>query len=299
MWRSVKIGLGIIIVAAVLALPALAQTSGLSVSATITNENCPDGFLLSQVVWLRSGLPIGLQILQVLIRQGQSYTVTQELSAMPTEVVIRGSSGGQPIEVRAPIGQTVSFECGQISTTFMPGPPQPPSPPSPPTPPPQPIQVPFPPGMPRLTLSPGMSPTQLLSTLQAAGAQVVIQGSQDKPKLGDAEDPILVGALPGGFSALGLWVSTAGGSLRVAVAYDRPSAFVWLWIVPVPNFWNSAMAWSPWPGGGISVSLDRPQAYQPMTQWGNAPVPGTLFFVLLVKWEASTWPFPFVLTLSN
>lgn len=291
MWRSVKIGLGIMMVAAVLALPALAQTAAISVSATITNENCPAGFLLSQVIWLRGEQPIGLQILQVLIRQGQSYTVTQELSAMPTAVVIRGSSGGQPIEERVTMGQSVKFLCGTISTSpAAPGP----TPSQPTTP-----EVPLPTGMPRLPLSPGMSPTQLLSTLQAAGAQVVVQGSQDKPKLGDAEDPILVGALPGGFSALGLWVSTAGGSLRVAITYDRPSAFVWLWIVPVPNFWNSAMAWSPWPGGGISVSLDRPQAYQPMTQWGNAPVPGTLFFVLLVKWEASTWPFPFVLTLSN
>jgi len=85
MWRSVKIGLGIMMVAAVLAFPALAQTAAISVSATITNENCPAGFLLSQVIWLRGEQPIGLQILQVLIRQGQSYTVTQELSAMPTE----------------------------------------------------------------------------------------------------------------------------------------------------------------------------------------------------------------------
>jgi hypothetical protein len=67
----------------------------------------------------------------------------------------------------------------------------------------------------------------------------------------------------------------------------------------VPNFWNTATAWSPWPGGGISVSLDRPQMYQPLTQWGNAPVPGTLFFVLVIKWEMSPMPFPFVLALSN
>ncbi len=271
--------------------PAVAQTAAVRVSAVVTNETCAAGVQLTQVVWLRGDQPVGLQILQVLIRPGQSYTITQELSVMPTLVIIRGSSGGVPFEERVPMGQSAKYACGSITTS--------PAAPGEVTPTPTGPQVPLPPDMPRLPISPGMSPDQLLSALRAVGAEVQVQGSQTKPKLGDAEDPILVGALPGGFAALGLWVSTAGGSLRAAVAYDRPGAFVWMWIVPVPNFWNAAMAWSPWPGGGISVALDRPQAYQPLTQWGNAPVPGTLFFVLVVKWEISPWPFPYVLTLSN
>lgn len=291
MLRKARSILWIVLLVA-LAVPAWAQTAGIQVSATIANDACPAGFQLTQVVWLREEQAVGLQILQVLIRQGQSYTVRQELAVMPTHVLIRGFSGGQPIEERVPMGQTVKFACGTISTSpAAPGP----TPPTPPTMP----EVPLPTGMPRLPLTPGMSPAQLLSALQAAGAQVVVQGSQERPKLGDAEDPILLGALPGGFAALALWASTTGGSLRVSVAYDRPGAFVWLWVVPVPNFWNTAMAWSPWPGGGISVSLDRPQTYQPLTQWGNAPVPGTLFFVLLIKWDTTLAPFPFVLALSN
>ena len=281
-----------IMVLVALVVPAWAQTAGIQVSATITNETCPAGVQLTQVIWLRGDQPVGLQILQVLIRQGQRYTVEQELSVMPTQVVIRGMTGNQPIEERVPMGQSVKYACGTITTS-------PAAPGAGPTQPPTGPEVPLPTGMPRPPLSPGMSPDQLLGALQAAGAQVQVQGSQAKPKLSDAEDPILVGALPGGFSGLGLWVSTAGGSLRVAVTYDRPSAFVWMWIVPVPNFWNTAMAWSPWPGGGISVSLDRAQVYQPLTQWGSAPVPGTLFFVLVIKWEMSPWPFPFVLSLSN
>lgn len=272
-------------------LPAVAQTAAVKVSAVITNETCPAGVQLTQVIWLSGEQPVGLQILNVIIRQGQSYTVEQELSVMPTLVIIRGISGNTPIEERVPMGQSVKYVCGTITTS--------PAAPGAVTPPPTGPQVPLPTGMPKLTLTPGMSPDQLLSALQTAGAEVQVQGSQSRPKLGDAEDPILVGALPGGFAALGLWVSTAGGSLRVAVVYDHPNAFVWLWIVPVPNFWNAAMAWSPWPGGGISVVLDRAQTYQPLTQWGNAPVPGTLFFVLLIKWEMSPWPFPFVLSLSN
>lgn len=272
-------------------LPAVAQTAAVQVSAVVTNETCPAGVQLTQVIWLRGEQPVGIQILNVIIRQGQSYTVEQELSIMPTLVIIRGISGNTPIEERVPMGQSVKYACGTITTS--------PAAPGAVTPPPTGPQVPLPAGMPKLTLTPGMSPDQFLSALQTAGAEVQVQGSQSRPKLGDAEDPILVGALPGGFAALGLWVSTAGGSLRVAVAYDHPNAFVWLWIVPVPNFWNVAMAWSPWPGGGISVALDRAQTYQPLTQWGNAPVPGTLFFVLLIKWEMSPWPFPFVLSLSN
>lgn len=281
-----------IVLLVALAAPAWAQTAGVQVSATLANETCPAGFQLTQVVWLREDQAVGLQILQVLIRQGQSYTVRQELAVLPTHVLIRGFSGGQPIEERVPMGKTVKFVCGTISTSpAAPGP----TPPAQPTAP----EVPLPAGMPRPPITPGMAPAQLLSALQAAGAQVTVQGSQERPKLGDAEDPILLGALPGGFSALALWVSTAAGSLRVSVTYDQPSAFVWLWVVPVPNFWSTAMAWSPWPGGGISVSLDRPQAYQPLTQWGNAPVPGTLFFVLLIKWDTAFTPFPFVLALSN
>ena len=41
-----------------------------------------------------------------------------------------------------------------------------------------------------------------------------------------------------------------------------------------------------------------PQIYQPLTQWGNAPVPGTLFFVLVIKWDLGP-AMPFVLSLSQ
>ncbi len=282
MWRKAHNVLWLVVLAA-LAWPAGAQTAGTPVSITITNNACPAGFQLTQLIWLREDRVVGLQILQVLIRLGQSHTERPELTVMPTHVIVRGLSAGKLIEERVPMGQTVKYDCGTITTT--------PAAPSGP-------EVPLPAGMPRANLAPGMNPAQLLSALQAAGAEIQVQGSQEKPKLSDADDPILVGALPGGFAALALWVSTTG-SLRVAVTHDRPSAFVWLWIVPVPNFWNTAMAWSPWPGGGISVSLDRPQTYQPLTQWGNAPVPGTLFFVLLIKWEMAMAPLPFVLSLSN
>jgi hypothetical protein len=282
----------VVVVLGLLMAPAWAQTAApAQPTVAISNDSCPGGVQLTQIIWLREEQVIGLQLLQVLIRMGQTYTVKAELGVMPTAVVVRGIAAGQPIEERVPMGQSVKYSCGTISTT-LPGQ-IPPTQEQPTGPQPQ-----LPTEMPKPNITPGMSPAQLLSALQAAGAQVDVQGSETKPKLGDAADPILVSALPGGFAAVGIWVSTTG-SLRVSVTYDHPNAFVWVWVVPVPNFWNTATAWSPWPGGGISVSLDRPQMYQPLTQWGNAPVPGTLFFVLIIKWEMSPMPFPFVLALSN
>lgn len=72
------------------------------------------------------------------------------------------------------MGQSVKYSCGTISTT-LPG------------------------QIPPTTEQPSAPQPQLLSALQAAGAQVDVQGSETKPKLGDAADPILVGLFPAVF----------------------------------------------------------------------------------------------------
>lgn len=285
--RTLRAGVFVVVLAAFL-VPALSQTAPVQASVAIRNDTCSAGVQLSQIVWVRGEQVIGLQILQVLVRLGQTYTSEAQLSAAPTSVVVRGTAQGQAFEVTVPAGQTVRFACGTLTLT-VPGQ-------QPPTEPPTGAQPELPAGMPRPPLTPGMSPSQLIAALQAAGAQVEVQGSESQPKLGDADDPILVGAFPTGFAARALWVSTTG-SLRVAVTHDRPSAFIWLWVVPVPNVWNTATAWSPLTGA-LSVSLDRTEIYQPFTQWGNAPVPGTLFFVLVIKWDLGP-AMPYVLTLSQ
>jgi len=269
-------------------VPALAQTPVVEASLAIRNDTCVAGVQLSQIVWVRGEQVIGLQLLRVVVMMGQTYTVQAQLSLAPTSVLVRGVIQGQAFEVTIPMGQTVKYACGTMTVT-LPGQQPPGETPSG-------AQPEFPAGMPRPNLSPGMNPAQLLAGLQAVGAQVEVQGAEARPKLGDVADPILVGAFPGGLAATGLWVSTTG-SLRVAVAYDRPSAFVWVWVVPVPNVWDTSMAWSPLTGA-ISVSVDRAQAYQPLTQWGNAPVPGVLFFVLVVKWDLGP-AMPYVLSLSQ
>lgn len=268
-------------------VPALAQTSASQASVAIRNDTCTGGVQVSQIVWVRGEQVIGLQIVQVLVRMGQTYTSEAQLTAAPTSVVVRGTAQGQAFEVAVPAGSTVKYACGTMTASGSQ---------QPQTETPSGAQPSFPAGMPRPALTPGMNPSQLIATLQAAGAQVEVQGSESKPKLGDADDPILVGAFPTGFAVRALWVSTTG-SLRVAVAHDRPSAFIWLWVVPVPNFWNTVTAWSPLTGA-LSVSVDRAQIYQPLTQWGNAPVPGTLFFVLVIKWDLGP-AMPFVLSLSQ
>jgi len=265
-------------------VPAVAQTSA---SVAVRNETCTAGVQLSQIVWVRGEQVIGLQLLQVLVRMGQTYTAEAQLSVAPTSVVVRGTAQGQAFEVTVPMGQTAKYACGTITVTLAGQPAQPTTPA---------VQPELPAGMPRPNLTPGMSPAQILANLQAAGAQIEVQGSETKPKLGDADDPILVGAFPSGFAVRALWVST-GGSLRVSVTHDRPTAFIWLWVVPVPNVWNTATAWSPLTGA-LSVSVDRAQVFQPLTQWGNAPVPGTLFFVLVIKWDLGP-AMPFVLSLSQ
>lgn len=278
---------GFAVVFALFLVPAMAQTAANQASVVIRNDTCTGGVQVSQIVWVRGEQVIGFQILQVLVRMGQTYTSEAQLTAGPTSVVIRGTAQGQSFEVVVPVGSTVNYACGTMTATAGQ---------QPQTETPSGAQPSFPAGMPRPALTPGMNPSQLIATLQAAGAQVEVQGSESKPKLGDADDPILVGAFPTGFAAQALWVSTTG-SLRVAVAHDRPSAFIWLWVVPVPNFWNTVTAWSPLTGA-LTVSVDRPQIYQPLTQWGNAPVPGTLFFVLVIKWDLGP-AMPFVLFLSQ
>jgi hypothetical protein len=269
-------------------VPALAQTAAHQASVAIRNETCAGGVQLFQIVWVRGEQVIGLQIVQVLVRMGQTYTSEAQLAAVPTSVVVRGTAQGQAFEVTIPMGSTVKYACGTMTATAAGQQPQPGTPAG--------GQPEFPAGMPRLPLVPGMNPAQLIAGLQAAGATVEVQGSEARPKIGGVESPILVGAFPSGFAANALWVST-GGSLRVAVIHDRPGAFIWLWVVPVPNFWNTSTAWAPLTGA-LTVSVDRAQIYQPLTQSGDGPVPGTLFFVLVIKWDLGP-AMPYVLSLSQ
>ncbi len=104
-----------------------------------------------------------------------------------------------------------------------------------------------------------------------------------------------MGALGPGLQAVGYWVSSGTGQLRAAVTYDRPATPVVLWVVGIPTL---ATCFSvPPPGGGLTVFCDRPALFAPFTTFNGGPVPGIVFFVLVIKVGGPTMPF--VLSLAG
>ncbi len=265
----------------------LAQQS-VSASVVISNLSCRGGVQIVQLTWLQNQTPLATQLFAppVLIPVETRREFKFELRASPTHLAVRGAfigAQGQAtaLELTVPVGQETKYECGTILATVAGQ--QPPTG----------QQPTLPPGMPSLT--PGMNPQQLISALQAAGATIEVQGTQDKPKIGNADDPLVLGALGPGFQAVGYWVSSGTGQLRAVVTYDRPLVPVVLWVVGIPTL---ATCFSvPPPGGGLTVFCDRPALFAPLTTFGGGPVPGLVFFVLVIKVGGPTMPF--VLSLAG
>lgn len=260
-----------------------------SASAVISNLSCRGGVQIVQLGWLQNQTLVATQIFTppVLIPVETKREFKFELRAVPTHLQVRGAfvgSTGQAtaLDLTVPVGQETKYECGTILATVAGQQPQPPT-----------GQPTLPPGLPPLT--PGMSPQQLIAALQAAGATVELQGSQDKPKIGNADDPLILGALGAGFQAVGYWVSSGTGALRAAVTYDRPATPVVLWVVGIPTLTTCFSV--PPPGGGLTVSCDRPALFAPFTTFGGGPVPGGVFFILVMKASGPTMPF--VLSLAG
>lgn len=267
----------------------LAQQT-VTASAVISNLSCRGGVQIVQLGWLQNQTLLATQLFTppVIIPIETKREFKFELRASPTALLVRGAfigAQGQAtaLELTVPVGQETKYECGTILATVAGQQPQPPTG----------QQPQLPPGLPPLT--PGMNPQQLISALQAAGATVEVQGSQDKPKIGNADDPLVLGALGPGLQAVGYWVSSGTGQLRAAVTYDRPATPVVLWVVGIPTF---ATCFSvPPPGGGLTVFCDRPALFAPFTTFGGGPVPGVVFFVLVIKVGGPTMPF--VLSLAG
>jgi ribosomal protein L11 len=266
----------------------LAQQT-IAASAVISNLSCRGGVQIVQLSWLQQQTLLATQLFTppVVIPVETKREFKFELRATPTALLVRGAfigAQGQAtaLELTVPVGQETKYECGTILATVAGQQPQPPT-----------GQPPLPPGLP--PLMPGMSPQQLISALQAAGATVEVQGSQDKPKIGNADDPLILGALGFGFQAVGYWVSSVTGQLRVALTHDRPAAQVVLWVVGLPTL---ATCFSVPPlGGGLTLFCDRPALFAPFTTFNGGPVPGFVFFVLVIKVIGPTMPF--VLSLAG
>ncbi|MCX8103858.1 MAG: hypothetical protein N3E42_05440 [Candidatus Bipolaricaulota bacterium] len=267
----------------------LAQQT-VSATAVISNLTCRGGVQIVQLNWLQGQTLLATQLFAppILIPVETKREFRFELRAIPTHLQVRGAfvaTAGQAtaLELTVPVGQEVKYECGTILASVAGQ--QPPQPPA--------GQPTLPPGLPPLT--PGMNPQQLIAALQAAGVTVEVQGTQDKPKIGDADDPLVLGALGPGLQAIAYWVSSGTGQLRAAVTYDRPLVPVVLWVVGLPTL---ATCFSvPPPGGGLTVFCDRPALFAPFTTFGGGPVPGVVFFVLVIKVGGPTMPF--VLSLAG
>ncbi len=267
----------------------LAQQA-VSASAVISNLSCRGGVQIVQLTWLQNQTPLATQIFTpaLLIPIETKREFKFELRAVPTALQVRGAfigTGGQAtaLELTVPVGQEIKYECGTILATVAGQQPQPPAG----------QQPTLPPGLPPLT--PGMNPQQLLAALRAAGATIEEQGTQDKPKIGNADDPLVLGALGPGLQAVAYWVGSGTGQLRAAVTYDRPAVPVVLWVVGIPTL---ATCFSvPPPGGGLTVFCDRPALFAPFTTFNGGPVPGVVFFVLVIKVGGPTMPF--VLSLAG
>lgn len=281
--QSARIWGALLLALALLLGVSYGQTQRAPVQAVveISNQNCKGGVQVVQFTFLRDSTPFAIKIFApaIGIAMGEMKTFTFELTEKPTAVNIRGTIElRQALDVTAPIG-TTQYACGLIRF-YIPGEEVPPT---------EGPQLP-----PQLSgITPGMAPQQVLSLLQARGFELLVQGSEAQPKISDATDPLIIGALgPAILTGVGYWVS-APGQLRAAVLTDQPATSMVLLVVS--NFGGFCFSITP-PGGGVTLFCDRPAAFAPATTFGGGPVPGTIFLVLILKIGGPT--LPFVLSLS-
>ncbi len=283
-WR-----LWIVLVLVAMLLPVFGygqtQQGQYEVVLEVSNEACRQVQIV-QFIFLVGESPFASQfaIPPATISMRQARQFTFQMAQRPTAIRIRGTvDGQQTLDVTVGLG-TTEYTCGTITMRIVGE-----------TPPEEgPVD-----GLPDLPselrgIQPGMRPEQVVNQLRDRGFEVEIQGSEEQPKLGDVDDPLLIGALGPGLTVTGYWVSTSGGTLRAAVLHDRPLSSVFL--IVVTNFLDLGIAWSP-TGGGLGVFLDRPMAMAPGTNFGDAPLSGTAALVLVVKLGGPAQPY--VLSLSN
>lgn len=282
-FRSLRGWAALLLVLALLIGVGYGQTHQATVQAVvqISNQSCRGGVQVVQMTFLRDSTPLRIQLFVPAqgIAVGETKTFTFELTEKPTAVNIRGTINlQQALDVTAPIG-TTQYACGLIQLS-LPGEEAPPS---------EGPQLP-----PQLSgLAPGMTAQQALAQLQANGFDLAVQGSEAQPKISDASDPLIIGALgPAVLTGVGYWVS-GPGQLRAAVLTDQPATNMVLLVIS--NALGFCFSITPL-GGGVTLFCDRPAAYAPATTFGGGPVPGTVFLVLILKIGGPTMPF--VLSLS-
>ncbi|MCR4405140.1 MAG: hypothetical protein NUW06_07725 [Candidatus Acetothermia bacterium] len=280
--RSIRGWAALLLALALLIGVGYGQTQQAPVQAVveISNQSCRGGVQIVQFTFLRDSTPFAIKIFApaIGIAVGETKTFTFELTEKPTAVNIRGTiSLQQALDVTAPVG-TTQYTCGLIKLS-IPG---------------EEAATEGPQLPPQLSgIAPGITPQQALAQLQANGFTLAVQGSEAEPKISDASDPLIIGALgPAVLTGAGYWVS-APGQLRAAVLTDQPATNMVLLVIS--NALGFCFSITPL-GGGVALFCDRPAAFAPATTFGGGPVPGTVFLVLILKIGGPTMPF--VLSLS-
>lgn len=284
-------GLIAVLAIGLLAAPdALTQTTTgvqpTSSTSLFVSNTCQVQVTVSIISWFSGSTAIKTQIIlpPKSIPAGTTVEFPYDGTTTPTSVQIAGSEGSAALNLTVEANSTAKTDCVSASMRVA-GQTQPPSEV------PNTTEVPVPNELSGLQ---GLTPQQVITTLQARGFEVNVQGSEANPKVGDVSDPMLLGALPSGFQVSAVFVS-APGQLRAAVSYDQPNANVVL-IVIGGGF---CLSLSPtFVGvGGLSVNCDRPAIMAPFTTVGGGPVPGFVFLVLTIKLGGPT--LPYVLSLSS
>lgn len=270
------------------------STTGVQTQANgptlFVSNTCSTNALVGQIAWFVNNTLVRLQIVPTTIPGGNTaeypFDEDGDDNRIPTTVQVTGSAGGQPFNLTVEANNTATAECVNASYrtggTTDNGQSEVPN---------TQTDVPVPAEVDGLQ---NLTPDQAIATLQSRGVQVDVQGSQANPKLGNVDDPLILGALASGFQASAVWVS-APGQLRASVTYDQPNANIVMIVIGggfclslSPTFLGI---------GGLNVSCDRAAALAPFTTIGGGPVPGFVFLVLTIKLGGPT--LPYVLSLST
>ncbi|HED03800.1 MAG TPA: hypothetical protein ENI60_03415 [Candidatus Fraserbacteria bacterium] len=132
---------------------------------------------------------------------------------------------------------------------------------------------------------PGESLAQVQQLLQLRGIAIRTEGSQNKPKLSDVNDPMLLRALPP-LNAQLIFVSSGTLTLRSLIAWDRPSTDLDLLVFGI----GGSFCFQLNPAGILGEFCDR-------VPFGPVVSPIGVFAVLVINWSPVTQAF--VLSLAG
>lgn len=208
----------------------------------------------------------------VSLKAGESKTFDFTINETPTQLQVVGTVDGRaftslfsPLTIGSP--QTDKENCLQVLVNFSgAGTGQPPT------------------GG-KNGLTPGQSFDQVLQTLQTSGFTVSTEGSQTKPKLSDANDPMLIRALPP-LNAQLLFVASATLTLRSVITWDRPAVDLDLIVIGIAGSFCFQLSGS----GILAETCDRAPSGPVFSALG-------VFAVFIINWSPSTQAF--VLSLAG